>query len=65
MGSGEAVTAAQAGTSRPPKRNFASRVLGYDLFISFALGPPPRGTHSYASDLARRLWERDFTGSSQ
>ena len=29
--------------------------------VSFALGPPPRGTHSYASDLARRLRERDFT----
>ena len=31
------------------------------MFISFALGPPPRGTQSYASDLARRLRERDFT----
>jgi TIR domain len=61
MASGAAVTAAQAGTSRPPKRNFASRIFGYDLFISFALGPPPRGTLSYASDLARRLRERDFT----
>lgn len=44
-----------------PKRSFASRLFGYDIFISFALGPPPRGTHSYASDLARRLRERDFT----
>jgi hypothetical protein len=44
-----------------PKRNFASRVFGYDLFISFALGPPPRGPLSYASDLARRLRELDFT----
>lgn len=44
----------------PPKRSFASRLFGYDIFISFALGPPPRGTHSYASDLARRLRERDF-----
>jgi TIR domain len=60
MASG-AVAAAQPGTSRAPKRNFASRVFGYDLFISFALGPPPRGTHSYASDLARRLRECDFT----
>jgi TIR domain len=60
MASG-AVAAAQAGTSRAPKRNFASRVFGYYLFISFALGPPPRGTLSYASDLARRLRERDFT----
>src|SRR5262245_26032019 len=31
------------------------------MFISFALGPLPRGTQSYASDLARRLRERDFT----
>jgi hypothetical protein len=31
------------------------------LGISFALGPPLRGTLSYASDLARRLRERDFT----
>ena len=44
-----------------PRRSFASRLFGYDLFISFALGPPPRGTHSYASDLARRMRERDFT----
>src|SRR5262245_32545696 len=44
-----------------PKRSFASRVFGYDIFLSFALGPPPRGTLSYASDLARRLRERDFT----
>jgi hypothetical protein len=44
-----------------PKRNFASLLFGYDIFLSFALGPPPRGTHSYASDLARRLRERDFS----
>ena len=44
-----------------PKRSFASRLFGYDIFLSFALGPPPRGTHSYASDLARRLRERDFS----
>lgn len=44
-----------------PKRNFASRLFGYDVFLSFALGPPPRGTLSYASDLARRLQEHDFT----
>ena len=53
--------AAGAGTSRPPKRNFAARVFGYDIFISFALGPAPRGSLSYASDLARRLREQDFT----
>jgi WD40 repeat protein len=45
----------------PPKRSNAARLFGYDVFISFALGPPPRGTQSYASDLARRLRERDFT----
>jgi WD40 repeat protein len=45
----------------PPRRSFASRVFGYDVFVSFALGPPPRGSQSYASDLARRLRERDFS----
>ena len=54
-------TAAPAGKSGAPKRNNAARLFGYDVFISFALGTPPRGTHSYASDLARRLRERDFT----
>ena len=49
-----------------PKRttrgySFASRLFGYDIFISYALGTPPCGTLSYASDLARRLRERDFT----
>jgi WD40 repeat protein len=39
----------------------ASLLFGYDFFISFTLGPAPRGTQSYASDLARRLRERDFT----
>ena len=61
MVAGAMSTAAQAGKSAAPKRNNAARVFGYDVFISFALGPPPRGTHSYASDLARRLRERDFT----
>ena len=47
---------------RPPRtrRSFAARLFGYDLFISFALGHLPRGTQSYASDLARQLRERDF-----
>ena len=53
-------TAAKPGRATP-QRGFAARLFGYDLFISFALGPPPRGTQSYASDLARRLRERDFT----
>jgi WD40 repeat protein len=43
------------------RRSNAARLFGYDVFISFALGPPPRGSRSYASDLARRLRERDFT----
>src|SRR4051812_26874246 len=43
------------------KGTFAARLFGYDVFISFALGAPPRGTLSYASDLARRLRERDLT----
>lgn len=37
------------------------RIFGYDFFISFKLGPPPIGAQSYASDLARRLRELDFT----
>ncbi len=61
MATGAAVAVAKADKSAAPKRNFASRAFGYDVFISFALGAPPRGTHSYASDLARRLRERDFT----
>lgn len=52
----------QAGQApRLPRRSSAARFFGYDMFISFALGPLPRGTQSYASDLARRLRERDFT----
>jgi WD40 repeat protein len=43
------------------RRANAARLFGYDFFISFALGPAPRGTLSYSSDLARRLRERDFT----
>ncbi|MFA5923511.1 MAG: TIR domain-containing protein [Methylococcaceae bacterium] len=37
------------------------RIFGYDFFISFKLGPSPIGAQSYASDLARRLRELDFT----
>lgn len=37
------------------------RIFGYDFFISFKLGNPPIGAQSYASDLARRLREEDFT----
>jgi len=39
---------------------FASRLFGHARFISFALGPAPRGTQSYASDLARNLTDLDF-----
>src|SRR5438067_8572702 len=39
----------------------AAVLFGHDFFISFTLGPSPRGTQSYASDLARRLRERDYT----
>jgi hypothetical protein len=31
-----------------PKDTNAVRLFGYDIFVSFALGPAPRGTHSYA-----------------
>lgn len=36
-------------------------IAGYDFFISFKLGLAPIGAQSYASDLARRLRELDFT----
>src|SRR5215471_8186028 len=61
MATGLAAAPTEADTARAPKRNSAARFFGFDVFISFALGPPPRGTQSYASDLARRLRERDFT----
>ncbi len=51
-----------AGTAARTARRFHwPRVFGYDFFISFKLGPPPLGAQSYASDLARRLRELDFT----
>ncbi|HEU0203817.1 MAG TPA: hypothetical protein VFR86_25690, partial [Burkholderiaceae bacterium] len=56
-----AATAQLGAKTAPTRRDFASRLFGYDVFISFALGPAPRGSLSYASDLARRLRERDFT----
>ena len=59
---GGATQAATPGASPgPARRDNAARFFGYDVFISFALGGPPRGSLSYASDLARRLRERDFT----
>src|ERR1035438_10837681 len=43
---------ARGSAARPKSRrsSFASRLFGYDIFLSFALGPPPRGTHSYRSE---------------
>lgn len=38
-----------------PSRKSSERIFGYDVFISFALGEPPRGNFLYASDLTRRL----------
>jgi flagellar biosynthesis GTPase FlhF len=73
MASGSADAAAEARKSAAPKRSFASRVFGYDMFISLALretersnwqitfGVRPRSTRTYASDLARRLQDRDIT----
>lgn len=48
-------------SARPTRRSGAAPLFGYDVFISFALGPPPRGSRAYASDLAGKLRERDFT----
>jgi WD40 repeat protein len=47
-------------TPRPRRINWPA-LVGYDFFISFKLGAYPLGAQSYASDLARRLRERDFT----
>src|SRR5215471_11231435 len=46
---------------RSAARVNGSLLFGYDFFISFTLGPPPRGTQSYASNLARHLQDRDYT----
>jgi WD40 repeat protein len=51
-----------ADISKTEKRQFDwPRIFGYDFFISFKLGTPPIGSQSYASDLARRLRELDYT----
>lgn len=50
-----------AAQRRSMQRDWAARLFDYDVFISFALGAPPRGTQSYASDLARQLRERDLS----
>ncbi len=43
------------------RRSWAERLFGPDVFLSFALGDPPRGSAAYASDLARRLQARDIS----
>jgi len=50
-----------AADPNPRTRSFAALLFGYDVFISFALNGQQRGSRAYASDLARRLRERDFT----
>jgi hypothetical protein len=40
---------------------FAKNIFGYDFFVSFKLGGFPVGAQSYASDLARRLRDEDYT----
>ena len=45
---------AKANLSKPPKQINWPRIFGYDFFISFK-------AQSYASDLARRLRELDYT----
>lgn len=53
-----------ASRTSPPAsihRRFARILFGYDFFISFKLGAFPLGAQSYASDLARRLREAEYT----
>jgi len=47
--------------SRSNGRFGRAALFGYDFFVSFTLGPPPRGTQAYAADLARQLRARDYT----
>ncbi|HEY5807501.1 MAG TPA: TIR domain-containing protein [Povalibacter sp.] len=51
----------KTGAAAAKSRGLLPKVFGYDFFISFKLGAPPRGAQSYASDLARRLRELDYT----
>ena len=56
MAEGTTVPAGMLRSRRP----WAERIFGHDVFLSFALGDPPRGSAAYASDLARRLQARDL-----
>jgi hypothetical protein len=38
-----------------PKRSFASRLFGYDIFLSFALGAPPANVNPYERNNLWRL----------
>jgi hypothetical protein len=55
------MTNIKAPASNKARRFNWPRIFGYDFFISFKLGPLPIGAQSYASDLASRLRELDFT----
>lgn len=57
----EAAPNRQNGTAPEIADTLASRLFGFDVFVSFALGPAPRGTHSYASSLVRQLREHGLT----
>lgn len=47
-----------------PKHGSATRLLANDIFMLFALGPPPGDTRSCESDIARGLSGRDFNRAS-
>jgi len=44
---------------RAAMRSFASRLFGYDVFLSFAFGPSPRGTLA-TPPTSPRLGELDY-----
>lgn len=48
--------ASTGGTARPtaPRRSFASRLGGYEIFLSFALGPAPGNANPYERN---NLWQ--------
>ena len=55
------MTASRTSPPASTPRRFARILFGYDFFISFKLGAFPLGAQSYASDLARRLREAEYT----